>query len=34
MEKKKYDITGVGYTAIDYLGIIPRFPDEIKGPSR
>ena len=25
---KKFDITGVGYTAIDYLGIIPHFPEE------
>jgi ribokinase len=25
---KKFDVTGVGYTAIDYLGIIPHFPEE------
>jgi ribokinase len=24
----KFDVTGVGYTAIDYLGVIPRFPEE------
>ncbi|MCK4549729.1 MAG: sugar kinase [Candidatus Krumholzibacteria bacterium] len=24
----RYDVTGVGYTAIDYLGVIPRFPEE------
>jgi len=25
---KKFDVTGVGYTAIDYLGVIPHFPEE------
>ena len=25
---RKFDVTGVGYTAIDYLGIIPHFPEE------
>lgn len=24
----KFDVTGVGYTAIDYLGVIPHFPEE------
>ncbi len=24
----QFDVTGVGYTAIDYLGVIPRFPEE------
>ena len=25
---RQFDVTGVGYTAIDYLGIIPHFPEE------
>jgi sulfofructose kinase len=25
---RRFDVTGVGYTAIDYLGVIPRFPEE------
>jgi ribokinase len=25
---RKFDVTGVGYTAIDYLGVIPQFPEE------
>ncbi len=25
---KQFDVTGVGYTAIDYLGVIPHFPEE------
>ncbi len=25
---RQFDVTGVGYTAIDYLGVIPRFPEE------
>ena len=24
----RFDVTGVGYTAIDYLGVIPHFPEE------
>jgi ribokinase len=26
--RRKIDVTGVGYTAIDYLGVIPHFPEE------
>ncbi len=25
---RRFDVTGVGYTAIDYLGVIPHFPEE------
>jgi len=25
---RQFDVTGVGYTAIDYLGVIPQFPEE------
>ncbi len=26
--KRSFDIVGVGYTALDYLGVVPRLPDE------
>jgi ribokinase len=26
--RKRFDVVGVGYTALDYLGIVPRLPEE------